>query len=119
MRLAEIVEAVTAETGVVFTAKVAELFPAGTVTVARTEAAELLLDSFTVIPPVGAAPLRMTVPLEAVPPVTELGLRVTPMRVGAVRVSAVVTVTAFHVPEIVADFWEETPVVFTKKEADV
>ena len=108
-----------AATAVVFTVNVAELFPAGTLTVARTVAEELLLESFTVIPPVGAAPLRVTVPVELVPPVTEVGVRLTPVKAGAVSVSVAETVTPFQVPEIVADFWEETPVVFTEKAADV
>ena len=108
-----------AATAVVFTAKVADDLPAGTVTLASTVAAELLLDSFTVIPPVGAAPLRLTVPVEDVPPVTELGLSVTAVSDGGMRVRAVVTVTPFQVPDRVADFWADTPVVFTKKVVEV
>lgn len=38
---------------------------------------ELLLDSATVIPPVGAAPLIFAVPVEELPPTTDVGLSVT------------------------------------------
>ena len=61
-------------TVVVVTEKVAVVFPAGTVIVAGTIADELLLDNATEMPPVGAAVLRVTVPVERLPPVTEVGL---------------------------------------------
>jgi hypothetical protein len=45
-----------------------------TVTLAGTDAAAvLLLDRVTTAPPVGAEPLRVTVPVEEVPPVTLAG----------------------------------------------
>jgi len=54
--------------------KLAFAAPAGTVTLAGTVAiAMLLLESVTVAPPVGAAPLRVTVPVEAVPQGTLVG----------------------------------------------
>ena len=56
------------------TAKVAVALPAPTVTEAGIVAEELLLDSETEIPPVGAAPLKVTVPVAAVPPLTLEGL---------------------------------------------
>src|SRR6476660_10540400 len=64
-------------TAVVVIGKVALLAPAGTVTLAGTVAAVLLLDSVTVAPPVGAAPLRVTVPVDELPPVTLVGLTAT------------------------------------------
>lgn len=68
------VEAVTA---LVFTGKVALVAPAATVTLDGTVAEGLLLVRFTMAPPVGAAPLRVTVPVEGDPPVTVPGLSVT------------------------------------------
>src|SRR5206468_2913567 len=51
--------------------------PAGTVTLAGTVAAAVkLLASVTTMPPAGAAPLRVTVPVEEFPPVTLVGLSV-------------------------------------------
>ena len=65
------VEAVTA---LVFTENVALVDPAPTVTVDGTVAEVLLLERFTVAPPLGAAPLRVTVPVEEEPPFTLPGL---------------------------------------------
>jgi len=58
---------------------VAVELPAGTVTVAGTVAAPLPEPeaSATDRPPVGAFPVRVTVPVEDVPPATEVGLRLT------------------------------------------
>ena len=68
----------------VVTVKVALVAPAATVTLAGTLAtAVLLLDSVTTAPPLGAAPLRVTVPCEELPPVTLLGFSVSEDRVTA------------------------------------
>ena len=53
---------------------VAESCPAATVTVPGTDAEDALLVSDIDNPPVGALPVRLTVPVEAVPPVTVTGL---------------------------------------------
>jgi len=50
-------------------------WPADIVTEPGTVAAELLLVKLTTVPPVAAGPLRVTVPVEAPPPRTELGLK--------------------------------------------
>jgi hypothetical protein len=74
---AEMVTGVEDVTLLVVTVKVALVDPAGTVTVAGTAAAaELLLDRETVAP-LGAGPLRVTVPVEGDPPLTLVGLSVT------------------------------------------
>ncbi len=65
---------VDAATALVLTANVAVVAPAATVTLEGTVAATvLLLESATVAPPAGAAPLSVTVPVEEFPPVTLVG----------------------------------------------
>jgi len=66
----------------VATVKVAEVAFAGTVTLAGTVAAEvLLLDNATTVPPAGAYPLSVTVPVEvAEPPTTLVGFKVKDVR---------------------------------------
>jgi hypothetical protein len=85
---AGVVEATTA----VVTVKVFEDVPAATVTLTGTAAAALELEIATVAPPVGAAPVRVTVPLEAAPPVTLAGLTVTDRSEGGSTVSDAVCV---------------------------
>jgi hypothetical protein len=57
--------------------KVADAFPAAMVTEAGTVAWVLLLFSLTVMPPAGAGPVRVTVPVEATPPARVDGLNET------------------------------------------
>lgn len=83
-KTAEIVTEVEAVTAVVVTVKVALLAPAGTMTLAGAVAAAELSESDTVAPPLGAAALKVTVPVEEVPPTTLLGLRETVDRVAPV-----------------------------------
>jgi len=69
------VTGVDAVTVLVLTMNVALLAPAATVTLAGTIAAAVLsLIRETAAPPVGAGPLRVTVPVEGDPPVTLIGL---------------------------------------------
>src|SRR2546430_1664460 len=69
---------VDAATALVVTVNVTLVAPTGTVTLAGTVAAELLLDSVTCAPPAGAGPFNVTVPVElpveALPPVTVVGV---------------------------------------------
>jgi len=75
-------------TGLVLTVKVAVVAFAATVTLAGTVAAAvLLLLSVTAAPPAGAGLFSVTVPVDEVPPVTVVGLRLTPLAAGGVTVS--------------------------------
>ena len=68
----------------VFTANVALVAPAGTVTLDGTPAAALSLASATCAPPAGAGPLNVTVPVEDCrPPITPAGFRVSEATVGS------------------------------------
>lgn len=67
--------------------KLALVAPAGTVTVAGTEAAPLLSESATCAPPAGAGPFSVTVPVTAVPPVTLAGLTFSAETAGGSTVS--------------------------------
>jgi hypothetical protein len=69
---AEILEEVGKRTADEFTLKVTLLAPAGTVTLAGTLAAPLLLESMTCAPPAGAGPLNVTVPVDDCAPPTTL-----------------------------------------------
>jgi hypothetical protein len=78
------VEVVTAA---VVTVKVAVVAPAGTVTLAGTVATEVrLLESVTTIPPAGAGPVSVTVPIDGLPPRTLSGLRDKDDSVGALTI---------------------------------
>lgn len=60
--------------------KVAEFLPAGTVTVDGTCASGLLEDNDRMMPPVGAIPDRLTVPMLLAPPRTLFGDALTACR---------------------------------------
>ena len=81
-------------TALVVTVNVALVDPAATVTLAGVCAAALLLDNVTIDPPVGAAALSVTVPVELLPPVTLVGLSVTEETAGGFTVR----VAVFDVP---------------------
>ena len=91
--VAETVTEVLDEPGDVVTMNVAELLPGATVTLAGTLATEgLLLDSATTVPPAGAGPLRVTVPVEELPAFTVEGESVNDDGTGGLMVTAVVLV---------------------------
>ena len=62
-------------TALVATVNVPVVDPAPTVTLAGTTAAGLVFDRITIAPPLGAELVKVTVPVEELPPVTELGFR--------------------------------------------
>src|SRR2546428_9856445 len=64
---------VDAVTALVVTVNVTLVAPTGTVTLAGTVAAELLLDSVTCAPPAGARPRRGPRPAAGIPPRTRPG----------------------------------------------
>src|SRR5436189_6332328 len=79
---------VVVDTGLVLTVKVALVALPGTVTLAGTVATlVLLLERATTAPPLGAGALSVTVPVEELPPVTLVGLRLSDESVGGAGVT--------------------------------
>jgi hypothetical protein len=97
-----IVSDLFAVTAVVVIVNVAVLAPAGTVTVAGTVADGSLDVSLTATePPVATVPFRVTVPVDDVPPGTDVGLTVTALMNGVSTVSDTLNVVPFKVAETV------------------
>ncbi|CAN5579232.1 hypothetical protein BH24CHL1_BH24CHL1_06170 [soil metagenome] len=82
--VAVIVTGVDPATDVVVMLKLTLNCPARTLTLAGTVAAACESDSVTLRPPDGAAALRVTVPVEELPPVTLVGFTETDVSVGPV-----------------------------------
>ena len=119
LNVAEIEGEAVAPTGSEVTVKVAEVAPAGTVTLAGTVAAEvMLLDKVTTAPPEGAAAVRVTVPVEGVPPVTVVGFKVTDKTAGGLTVS-VAPAVPLNVAEIEGEAVAPTGNEVTVKVAEV
>ena len=79
-----IVAAVAVVTDEVVTVKVLLVAPAGIDTFVGTAVVLELSESETNVPPLGAAALSVTVPVEELPPRTLLGLNVTEVSVGPI-----------------------------------
>ena len=69
-------------TAAVVMVKAALVAPAGTVTLGGTATEALLSERPTTTPPVAAAALRVTVPVDEAPPVTDVGFTLTESSVG-------------------------------------
>ncbi len=83
--------------------KVTVVLPAGIVTVAGTVPAAVLSElRATTNPPTGALPEIVTVPVEFVPPKTDVGLKVRVVTTGAVTVNVAVDVLPLSVPTMLA-----------------
>jgi hypothetical protein len=105
-----IVTGVEAVTVLVVTVNVAVVAPVATVTLAGTVAAAELSDRVTTAPPVGAALVSVTVPVEEAPPVTLVGLIVTADRLDDAATGVTVNVAVRVVPP-------NDPVIVTGVEA--
>lgn len=92
----------TAVTLTVVIANVADVAPAGTVTLAGTAAETLELVSVTTTPPAGAAPLRITVPVTPAPPTTDAGFTVTDLSETDAAAGFTVSAAVFETPPLVA-----------------
>ena len=91
--VAEIVTVLFNVTVFVLTVKVAVIEPADTVVLEGTVATPvLLLVSVTTVPPDGAGPFRVTVPVEVPPPFTDVGFSETEVSVAAVTFKLAVRV---------------------------
>jgi hypothetical protein len=116
---AEIVAVVVAETAVVEHMNVAETAPSATVTLVGAVALALLEERVATIPPVGAGPVRLIVPVEAVPPTTDVGDKERPSNVGANIVRVVDTVFDPLFAVMVATVLAATLEVVMTKDAEV
>ena len=107
----------------VVTVKFNEVLPAGTVTVAGTLALlALLLNKLTTKPPLGATAVSVIVPVDPLPPRTDVGLRVNDdSAAGAAgfTVKAADFVTPLYVAEIFPMVVEVTETVVTGKLTEV
>src|SRR5689334_15529722 len=95
---------------------VAVLEPAATVTVEGTVAALLLLERSMALPPLGAATLSVTVPVEETPPLTEAGATDSEANSGWI-VRVAVLLAPLSVAVMVAVVLAVTAVVLTVKVA--
>jgi hypothetical protein len=119
-RVAVMVTVAFAATAEVVAVNVADVLPAVTVTLAGTLAAAVFeLDRVTASPPEPAGPVRVTVPVEFVPPVTEVGAMTRLETPATVTVSVAVLFDAPSVAVRVADAFADTGLVVAVKFAVV
>lgn len=112
--------AVTADvTTVELITKVAEVAPAGTVTLVCTGAFVLFDDKLIPTPPVAAGPVSVTVPVVLPPPTRVAGDNVTLANAGAVMVSVAVLDELLSPAVMTAVFVLWSAVVVTVNVADV
>jgi hypothetical protein len=105
-------------TALVVIMKLALVLPAGTVAFAGTRATEvLLLDNDTTIPPLGAGPLSVTVPVEVFPPTMVEGLEDMDISAGRFTVRVEDLLTPPYTAEIVTEVDVDTGVVVIVKVA--
>jgi hypothetical protein len=109
----EIVTLLVLRTALVATEKVAVVAPGGTVTLDGTVATfVLLLKSWTGIPVDGAALLRVTVPVDELPPTTVDGFKLNDSNAGAgVTVNAAIFVMPLNAADMLATVGEVTDFV--------
>src|ERR1700741_5427378 len=99
--------------------KVALRAPPVMVTLAGTcAAAVLLLDNVTTAPAGGAAPFNVTVPVELLPPTTDVGVLVTDDRAAAFTLTVAVFATPY-VAVMTDEVFAATPRVVTLNVVDV
>jgi hypothetical protein len=114
--VAEMVTGVATVTALVVTVNVALVAPAATVTLPGTVAADAPLERETIAPPLLAAPLSVTVPVDGDPPFTVAGLSATEDSATAVAgftVSKVVLVVPPYEAEMVTGVATATALVVT------
>jgi len=90
------VTAVVAATPEVEMMKLPVLDPAATVTINGNSALVELVDKVTTVPPVGAGPLRVTVPADELPPTILDGITETPVNTA----TAIVRVAVWATPNV-------------------
>jgi len=113
LRLAVIVDVVFEVTAIVFTVNVPVVAPPAIVIELGTVAEVELLVRVIERPVAGAAEPMVTVPVEGVPPITDVGLTVSDERVGAVIVSVALAEVLFAVAVMLAVEFVATGVVLT------
>jgi hypothetical protein len=115
--VATTVPVVSAFTATDVAVKLALSAPSGTVTVAGTDTAGLLLTSDTVTPPTGATPVNVTLPTVDAPPFN-IDATVTVYKTGAATVMVLVTVVPFAVAVVVTTVSVSTTSADTGKVAE-
>lgn len=118
-KVAVIVAVVGESTPIVETAKAAEVWPAAIVTVVGVDADELLLARDRAVPDGPAGPLRVTVPVDEVPPITVVGLMLRPESPAGFTVNVPLELWPFKDAMTAAWVDASTPMVATVKVAVV